>query len=295
LVKLYQDGTASLIYSLLPAIAGALDIESEYIHSVSNNFESIGLVFNSEAKSLKQDWLFTSSFDRAMKELGIQSKSSSQDRTDLKTRKATSKLMKRYRPDIVLTINTTDVRRVAATSSLSSMTMWIATSTYEDKEFRYSKFNTIWTAKTKASGASDAASTRDDYPSFAKEIAYRIVADGILKAKENTQLVTMPATTIKKTNGVYYSTSKDGVIKKIDKPEGFPKKVFTKRKAGAPQLPLVFYLIFNGEREGPHNRVHIEKMLSAGRISQDTLAWKEGSASDWTPISQVLAAEKAEQ
>ena len=47
-----------------------------------------------------------------------------------------------------------------------------------------------------------------------------------------------------------------------------------------------WHIAVNGQTQGPCSAEEISTHLASGRISTDTLVWKEGMA-DWTPISQI--------
>jgi len=77
----------------------------------------------------------------------------------------------------------------------------------------------------------------------------------------------------------------------LEDTEGVPQKRVVEQAAivSVPSLPKVYHLYFNGAQEGPYNRVQLEKMLSAGRITATVLAWKEGTPAEWKPVRQVLS------
>ena len=55
-----------------------------------------------------------------------------------------------------------------------------------------------------------------------------------------------------------------------------------------PPLPtaVTFFVALNGTQAGPYDLNALQSYISAGQISRDTLAWRQGMAA-WTPASQV--------
>ena len=55
-----------------------------------------------------------------------------------------------------------------------------------------------------------------------------------------------------------------------------------------PPLPtaVTFFVALNGAQAGPYDLNALQSYISAGQISRDTLAWRQGMAA-WTPASQV--------
>lgn len=50
---------------------------------------------------------------------------------------------------------------------------------------------------------------------------------------------------------------------------------------------LEIHLVINGEKSGPHTLSEIEAMLSSGKISGRTLAWKAG-LEQWVPLAELV-------
>lgn len=57
--------------------------------------------------------------------------------------------------------------------------------------------------------------------------------------------------------------------------------------ATMPPIPTVlYYLAINGAQQGPYNIEQIKALISANKITADTLAWKEGM-SNWSALSSI--------
>lgn len=57
--------------------------------------------------------------------------------------------------------------------------------------------------------------------------------------------------------------------------------------ASIPPIPTVlYYLAINGTQQGPYNTEQIKALISANKITADTLAWKEGM-SNWGTLSSI--------
>lgn len=69
---------------------------------------------------------------------------------------------------------------------------------------------------------------------------------------------------------------------------------------GPPPIPEVpgasaaakFYAAIDGQQVGPLDLANLKQQVQSGRITRDTLLWREGMA-DWTPASQVSEAQAA--
>jgi len=91
--------------------------------------------------------------------------------------------------------------------------------------------------------------------------------------------------------------STDGLIAQYSEPPSNSGSDYSTntfhQKVTRPTLPKVFYIKHNNQKEGPFNEVQIKKMISAGRISQQTSGWKEGTSHEWVAIDQLLSKDAA--
>ena len=52
----------------------------------------------------------------------------------------------------------------------------------------------------------------------------------------------------------------------------------------------MYYLLINGQQQGPYPREQVQAMLASGQIGSDLLSWTEGMT-DWQPVEHALAFE----
>jgi len=66
-----------------------------------------------------------------------------------------------------------------------------------------------------------------------------------------------------------------------------PTQQKTPPSAPPPIPPAIkFFIVVNGQQNGPHDIQYLKNLLSQGQLTKETLTWREGMT-NWTPAGQV--------